>query len=280
MWYFFRFILIVILLKLKKSTDIGISNFNLKIMENEIIERLREMENKNRSMRRFCLVFVSLLLIGVFCLGFSKTEKFDLIRAKGIIIEDENGKDRILIGAPIPYSKDRVRTDTSLVRKYFATAINPESPNQYMDWYKNYRHTAFGMVVMNENGLDVMQLGDKLSDPNVGRRIFLPTGILLNNQKGMEVGGFGTHTFNDGRSGVALGLDDPANGREAFHAVVLSDGTRALILKDANGKLVLGFGNANNDIFKIKDSLNFVGVKYFDKKDKLIWEQQINKVQK
>jgi hypothetical protein len=249
-------------------------------METEILEQLREMENRYKRMRLIFIGFVSLIIILFFVTGFTKSDNFDLIRTKGIIIEDENGKDRILIGAPIPYSKDRVRTDTSLVRKYFAHTINPEDPNQYMEWYKNYRHTAFGMVVMNENGLDVMQLGDKLSDPNVGRRIFLPTGILLNNQKGLEVGGFGTHTFEDGRSGVALGLDDPANGREAFHAVVLSDGTRALILKDANGKLVLGFGNANNDIFEIKDGLNFVGAKYFDKKDNLIWEQKMDKVQK
>ena len=135
------------------------------------------------------------------------------------------------------------------------------------------------MVVMNEKGIDVMQVGDKLSDPNVGRRIFLPTGMLLNNQKGLEVGGFGSHTFDDGKSGVALGLDDRANGREAFHALVLSDGTRALILQDPNGKLVLGFGRPKNELFRNKDSLNFVGIKYFDKKDNLIWEQKMNNIQ-
>jgi len=146
-----------------------------------------------------------------------------------------------------------------------------------MEWYKKYRHSAYGMVVMNEKGIDVMQMGDQLSDPNVGRRIFLPTGILLNNQKGMEVGGFGAHTFDDGRSGVALGLDDPGNGREAFHAIVLSDGTRALILQDSKGKLVVGFGNSSNEIFRNKDSINFVGIKYFDKKDSLLWEQRMNR---
>ncbi len=246
-------------------------------MEKEILKQLQEMENRYKKMKQLFIGFVSLTLIVVLGLGFTKTDKFGLIRAKGIIIEDESGKDRILIGAPIPPSKNRVRTDTNLVRKYFASEVYPKDPNKYMEWYKNYRHSAFGMVVMNEKGIDVMQVGDQLSDPNVGRRIFLPTGILLNNQKGLEVGGFGTHTFDDGRSGVALGLDDPANGREAFHALVLSDGTRALILQDANGKLVLGLGTSKNDIFRNKDSLNFVGIKYFDKKDNLLWEQKINK---
>ncbi|MFD2522902.1 hypothetical protein [Emticicia soli] len=248
-------------------------------MEKEIFKQIHEMENQYKRMKRLFIGFVSLTIVGIFGLAFTTTNKFDLIRAKGIIIEDENGKDRILIGAPIPHSKDRVRTDTNLVRKYFASELNPNNKDKYMEWYKNYRHSAFGMVVMNEKGIDVMQLGDKLSDPNVGRRFFLPTGILLNNQKGLEVGGFGTHTFDDGRSGVALGLDDPQNGREAFHALVLSDGTRALILQDAKGKLVLGFGTSKSNLFLNKDSLSFVGIKYFDKKDNLIWEQKMNKTE-
>lgn len=247
-------------------------------MENEILQKLWEIENSYQKMKHLFLGFVCLILIGAFSLAFTKADKFDLIRTKGIIVEDENGKDRILIGAPIPQSKDRVRTDTALVRKYFVPDV-ARDPNQYMEWYKKYRHTAFGMVILNEKGIDVMQVGDQLSDPNVGRRMFLPTGILLNNQKGMEVGGFGTHTFNDGRSGVALGLDDPGNGREAFHALVLSDGTRALILQDANGKLVLGFGKGNSEIFKNKDSLKFIGIKYLDKKDNLIWELKMNKTE-
>ncbi len=85
--------------------------------------------------------------------------------------------------------------------------------------------------------------------------------------------------FDDGRSGVALGLDDPGNGREAFHAIVLSDGTRALILQDSKGKLVVGFGNSSNEIFRNKDSLSFVGIKYFNKKDSLLWEQKMNKIE-
>lgn len=246
-------------------------------MEKDILKKIHEIESEYKKLKQLFIGFVCIMLVAGFSLAFTATNKFDLIRTKGIIIEDETGKDRILIGAPIPHSKDRVRTDTNLVRKFFASEINPQNKNQYMKWYKNYRHSAYGMVVMNEKGIDVMQLGDKLSDPNVGRRIFLPTGILLNNQKGLEVGGFGTHTFDDGRSGVALGLDDPKNGREAFHALVLSDGTRALILQDANGKLVLGFGPQKSSLFRNKDSLSFIGVKYFDKKENLIWEQKINK---
>lgn len=245
-------------------------------MENELLNKIKNLETKYKKLKFIFIVSICILSVALIGFGFSKPEVFDLIKAKGIIIVDENGKDRILIGAPIPHSNNRVRTDTSLVRKYFASKIYPENPNKYMEWYKNYRHSAYGMVILNKDGMDVLQIGDQLSDPNVGRRMFLPTGILLNNQIGLEVGGFGAHTFDDGRSGVALGLDDPGNGREALHALVLSDGTRALILQDEKGKLVLGFGKPNSNIFKTVDSISFVGAKYFDKKNNLIWEQKVN----
>ena len=36
----------------------------------------------------------------------------ELIRTKGIVIEDSQGKPRILIGAPVPFVPERIRTDT------------------------------------------------------------------------------------------------------------------------------------------------------------------------
>ena len=48
---------------------------------------------------------LNLVAFSFYLFSFTKTNKFDLIRAKGIVIEDANGKDRILIGSPVPYSK-------------------------------------------------------------------------------------------------------------------------------------------------------------------------------
>lgn len=58
------------------------------------------------------------LLIGVcsfMLFSLKNNYTFSVIRAKGIVIVDEKGKDRILIRAPIPYSKDRVRTNMDKV---------------------------------------------------------------------------------------------------------------------------------------------------------------------
>ena len=103
-------------------------------------------------MRWYIMISSSMILLLIIS-GFSGPEqKFGIIRAKGIVIEDSAGRDRILIGSPIPFSKYRVRTDTSLVRKYWAK--NFGDGNQYMQWYKDYYNGAEGMVVMNEQGFD------------------------------------------------------------------------------------------------------------------------------
>ena len=41
----------------------------------------------------------------------AKAAKEGVIRTRGIVIVDEKGRERILIGAPIPAARNRVRTD-------------------------------------------------------------------------------------------------------------------------------------------------------------------------
>ena len=243
-------------------------------MEKEILDRLNEIEKRYKKLKLIFSGFIIICFVGLFSLGFTKINKFDIIRAKGIIIEDEKGKDRILIGAPIPFSKERVRTDTSLVRKFWASKIFPKNPNKFMEFYKDYYHSTNGMVIMNENGFDRVLLGDKLADANTGKRNFEAAGISWNDKFGFELGGAGVNTTKDGKSRGVIGLDD-SNG-EALHLVVLEDGTKALIIGGENGRLMIGMSNENGEWFQ--NSEKFVGIKYFDNNGKLIWEQQMDKV--
>lgn len=80
-------------------------------MENEIVKQLNDIERKYQRLKLLFTGFVILISLSVITVGFVKTDHFELIRTRGIVIEDENGKDRILIGAPIPHSKDRGRTE-------------------------------------------------------------------------------------------------------------------------------------------------------------------------
>lgn len=245
-------------------------------MENEILNRLLVIESKYTNLKKKIFGFSILLIIAIISFGFYKTNKFNIITAKGIIIEDEHGKDRILIGAPVPVSKDRIRTDTTLVRKYWAKKIFPENPDQFMEYYKSYSHSTDGIVIMNEKGFDRVLLGDKLADANTGKRNFEAAGISWNNQEGFELGGAGVNTTAEGKSRGVIGLDDTDG--EALHIVTLEDGTKAIIIGGENGRLLIGMSKKNGQWFQNKDE--FAGIKFFDANGNLLWEQQMNPVNK
>lgn len=224
---------------------------------------------------RWYILITSCVFISVVLFAFTNPEQsFGIIRARGIIIEDSTGRDRILIGSPIPFSKDRVRNDTNLVRKHWAKRFG--NGHQYMEWYKNYYHGAEGIVVMNEHGFDRVLLGDKLADPNIGKRMFESSGVLWNDKEGWELGGAGVNTTKDGKSRSVMGVDDKDG--EAVHIVALEDGTKGLIIGGENGRLMIGMSKKDGQWFQNKQA--FTGIKYFDNNGKLIWEQAMDSILK
>lgn len=232
---------------------------------NAEISKLRKQIN---GLRYYLLISSVVILVFIFFSFGHEEKKFEIIRAKGIIIEDSAGKDRILIGAPIPFSEDRVRTDTSLVRKYWAGTY--KNADEFMQWYKSYYHSAIGMVVMNEKGFDRVLMGDKLADPNTGKRMFESAGIVWNDRAGWERGGSGVNTTADGKARSVIGVDN-TNG-EAVHLVALEDGTNAIAIGSEDGLLLIGFSKKNGSFFQNKESFN--GMKFFNPNGELIWEQK------
>lgn len=215
-----------------------------------------------------CLSILSIVIFSAFAANNNGDR---IIRTRGIVIEDSNGRDRILIGAPIPYSPSRVRTDTTLVRKYWSK--NFPDPDQYMKWYSTYRNSAIGMVVMNEEGFDRVQVGDKVADPNTGQRMFESAGIFWNDKEGFERGGAAANTTKDGKSRSIIGVD--SHEGEAVHLMALEDGTNAISINGEEGHLLIGSSKKDGQWFENKKP--FTGMKYFDKKWKLIWEQEMKR---
>ncbi|GAB2657163.1 hypothetical protein GCM10027036_08310 [Flavihumibacter cheonanensis] len=234
-------------------------------LQNELIK----LKRSHARTKQLYLGSLLLMVIAIVTVSFTKLNRFDLIRAKGIIIEDANGKDRILIGAPVPFSKNRVRTDTALVRKHWASQF--DDPNQYMGWYKKYKNSSNGIIFMNEEGFDEVLIGENLADANVGVRMYEISGILFNNKKGWERGGAGVNTSADGKTRQGVGFDDESG--EAMHMVTLEDGSKALIIADEKGSLRIGMSQKPGELFQNKES--FTGIKYFNNKGKLVWEQQM-----
>lgn len=241
-------------------------------MEKDILERLRHVEQSHRNLKKRLWISFAVTIAALLGFGFYKTKKFDIIRAKGIVIEDSRGKDRILIGAPIPFSPDRVRTDTARVRENWASRVFPKNPGQFMEYYKSYYHSTDGIVIMNEKGFDRVLLGDKLADANTGKRNFEAAGISWNDREGFELGGAGVNTTDDGQSRGVIGLDDKDG--EALHIVTIEDGTKAIIIGGENGRLMIGMSKKNGQWFQ--NTEEFTGIRLFDASGKLVWEQQMN----
>jgi hypothetical protein len=116
----------------------------------------------------------------------------EILRVRGLVIEDGQGHPRILLGAPFPAAAGRVRTDT--------------------------RTTA--MIFLDAEGHDRLTLGEEL-DPQIGGKV--PTGIhriasgygvVLHDNIGDERGAYSWLT--NGRALITL--DRP--GAEAFAAIV------------------------------------------------------------
>ena len=222
-----------------------------------------QLKKQVKLLRVYVLVSTALTLLLLFSSFRQTADRFGIIRAQGIIIEDSAGRDRILIGAPLPYSDDRVRTDTAMVRKHWAKRY--PNPDQFMKWYKDYNHGGIGMAILNEQGFDKVVIGEKLADPNSGKRMFEPTGMFWNDDEGWERGGIGANKTKDGKYRSAVGLDDETG--EAVHLVTLEDGTKGLIIGGEKGRMLLGT-SPKGGFFGSKEA--FTGIQYFDAKGKLI----------
>lgn len=181
--------------------------------------RVAQLERQVRHLHRYALALTGALLVAL-SVGFRAQEP-SVLRARGLVIVDEAGRERILIGAPIPYASNRVRTDTLRVAREWAPGF-PDSA-RYMGWYRNYRHTMHGMLVLDEQGFDRLAVGDSTPDPNIGRRIGPATGIEINDERGFERSGYGMLRVGT-TNRVVLGLDGK-NGTEGA-ALSLIDGGR------------------------------------------------------
>src|SRR5262245_53139817 len=134
-------------------------------------DRIARLEQRLRRMQRLNWFYLgALVILGVVAFKAAPPE---VIRTKGIVIEDEQGRERILIGAPIPAAKNRARTDMEKVKKQWGSHFPP----QYLEYYKNYRNDMNGLLVLDENGIDRVGIGHDYPDPNIGQRIGRGTGV-------------------------------------------------------------------------------------------------------
>lgn len=196
-----------------------------------------EMEQVRRTIRwlQAYAVLASVALVVLFVGDGTATG--GVLRARGLIIEDEAGRERILLGAPIPEAANRVRTDTVRLRELW----DPGHPgvDEFLGSYEDYHHGASGIVILNEDGFDRVILGDEVPDSHLGRRIAPAAGLVLHDRTGFERGGFGVLSREDSDY-VALGLDSSRG--EAVSLVAYDEGMVGVYLNEGGDYMFLGKG--------------------------------------
>jgi hypothetical protein len=170
----------------------------------------------------------------------------NILRVRGIVIEDAQGRDRILIGAPVPGSPDRVRTDPEKAK----AAWGSNFPT--FDWYATLDHRTNGILILDERGHDRIALGDPTPDPNVGRRIAPGTGLQISDAEGYERTGYGLLTELDR---VVLGLDS-SDGTEGAMLVVFEDGTAGLIARREDRLALFGHLAAGSELSGLDEAFS------------------------
>ncbi len=195
----------------------------------EIEARVRSLELQIRTAG----AMFALGILAAFLLSWSRTQELSktgsegVLRLRGLVIEDEHGCPRVLLGAPVASVPGRKRTDP-----------------------------AFGMVVLNESGADRVQVGN-VGNPQVGGvvqpRIAGASGIMICDLEGDERGGYGF--LDNGR--VVLGMDDPSGeGVMLFIApdmhckgMIVNEERRGQIVQ----RLFLGLGQQGEALLKLQD---------------------------
>lgn len=210
------------------------------------------------------------ILVALIALNIKESKLDKVIRVQGIIVEDQNGKERILIGAPIPYAKNRARTDTVKIKETWGKRFG----KNYMNWYKDYAHHANGIVILDENGWDKVIVGDPAPDPIIGKRIGSSTGIIINDNQGLERTGYGILDVN-GEDRVVLGLDK-SNGTEGATISIMPDGTVGLNLNSEEQSIFLGSAKKGNWNSPNNEDFHGMIIRDKEKKEKLITAEENN----
>jgi hypothetical protein len=171
------------------------------------------LANLERQVRLLTLLsLTALMVVGLVVVislstkSASANEGTPILHTRGIVIEDDHGRPRLLLGSPVPNVEGRKRRDD----------------------------LTSGIVLLEESGVDRLVVGDAIAPQvagSVGERkdTERASGFWINDSKGNERGGY--ITTGDA---VLLTLDYPKG--DAFHLTASSD-TASLTMRAPGGRL-------------------------------------------
>ena len=158
-----------------------------------IEQRIAKLEKKTQRLRMICAVQLGAIAFACVCAALTNRVQAQstssILRVRGLVIEDDQGRARVILGAPAPEVSGRKRQ-------------NSETES---------------MVFLDEAGFDRLTLGEAANPQSQGKvlhRIAPFFGVTIHDSSGNERGGYG---WLANRRAV-LTLDRP--GLDAWAAVV------------------------------------------------------------
>lgn len=220
-------------------------------------ETLLALKKQVRIFKTFSLfAFLLTIVLGIYVI-INHSQSSKVLKTQGIIITDAQGNDRILIGTPIPFSSDRVRTDSVKAWETYITRWPKDYQEKVWNWYKDYNHSANGILFLSETGHDRLVLGDPTPDPTIGKRIKPGTGLLIMDKNGNERSGYSIMELDDNLYRVVLGLDSN-KGTEGLALVVDDNGQSGLMIPGMEKNLF--FGSSDTAFWATEPYEKFLGL--------------------
>lgn len=169
-------------------------------MENKVLEaRVKTLEKKLLCLTSVCGLLVVAMIVIMANSSIQRVkaaENVKVLHLRGLVIEDAQGRARILLGAPFPTVHDRRRQDA----------------------------TTTAMLFLDEKGRDRFSIGEKMPAQLNGKvspqfhRIGAGYGLTIYDSAGNERGGMGFISNGSRVSRAVIALDRP--GQDAWGAMV------------------------------------------------------------
>ncbi len=177
-----------------------------------LLERVESLERRLALWRFIAGLGLLTIVLAVFITVSVRSSRANederVMRVRGLVVEDAQGRPRILLGAPVPKVAGRKRQDDDT-----------------------------GIILVGENGADRVAIGMPTPAPQGGgkvhQRISPGAGLVVDDLEGNERGGIGV--LDNGRGAVCLDYPDPI-GRDAICLGVLPEGLAGLIINAPSGE--------------------------------------------
>jgi hypothetical protein len=112
-----------------------------------------------------------------------------------VIIEDDQGREKILIGSTIPAARSRVRTDLGRAKGVWAKRF--PSAEKYIERYKSYQSDMNGILILDANGFDRVGIRRSGACSQYRKRIAPSNGLVINDEEGLESSEYGLLKFEN-----------------------------------------------------------------------------------